>query len=51
MSGSCEQACLQGAAWHEAGYEIGIAVNVSARQLDTDEFVPEVAGALAAQWL
>jgi diguanylate cyclase (GGDEF)-like protein len=40
------EACRQGAAWHEAGYKIGIAVNVSARQLDTDEFVPAVADAL-----
>ena len=36
------EACRQGAAWREAGYEIGMAVNVSARQLDTDEFVAEV---------
>jgi diguanylate cyclase (GGDEF)-like protein len=41
-----KQACLQGAAWHEAGFQIGIAVNVSALQLDTDEFVPMVADAL-----
>ena len=41
-----EQACRQGAAWHEAGFQIGIAVNVSARQLDTDAFVPVVAAAL-----
>jgi diguanylate cyclase (GGDEF)-like protein len=40
------EACRQGALWHEAGYEIGLAVNVSARQLDTDEFVPVVAQAL-----
>jgi diguanylate cyclase (GGDEF)-like protein len=42
-----EQACRQGAAWREAGYEIGMAVNVSARQLDTDEFVAEVREALS----
>jgi diguanylate cyclase (GGDEF)-like protein len=41
------QACLQGAAWRHAGYGVGIAVNVSARQLDTDEFVTEVRDALA----
>jgi diguanylate cyclase (GGDEF)-like protein len=41
------EACQQGAAWREAGYEIGMAVNVSARQLDTDEFVTEVREALA----
>jgi EAL domain-containing protein (putative c-di-GMP-specific phosphodiesterase class I) len=42
-----EQACHQGAAWREAGYEIGMAVNVSARQLDTDEFVTDVRDALS----
>jgi EAL domain-containing protein (putative c-di-GMP-specific phosphodiesterase class I) len=41
-----EQACRQGAEWHLAGYPIGIAVNVSTRQLDTDAFVPTVADAL-----
>ena len=35
-----EQACRQGAIWHRDGHRVGIAVNVSARQLDTDEFVP-----------
>ena len=42
-----EEACRQGAAWREAGYPIGMAVNVSARQLDTDEFVAEVREALS----
>ncbi len=41
-----EEACRQGAVWHRAGYEIGLAVNVSARQLETDEFVAVVAEAL-----
>jgi diguanylate cyclase (GGDEF)-like protein len=41
------EACRQGAAWREAGYEIGMAVNVSARQLDTDEFMAEVREALS----
>ncbi|MGD0455655.1 MAG: EAL domain-containing protein, partial [Solirubrobacteraceae bacterium] len=36
------EACRQGVAWRDAGYPIGIAVNVSARQLDTDEFVADV---------
>jgi diguanylate cyclase (GGDEF)-like protein len=40
------EACRQGAAWHASGYHIGIAVNVAARQLDTDEFVTEVRDAL-----
>jgi diguanylate cyclase (GGDEF)-like protein len=45
------EACRQGAIWHEAGYGVGIAVNVSARQLDTDEFVPMVAGVLECSGL
>jgi diguanylate cyclase (GGDEF)-like protein len=41
------EACRQGVRWHESGYAIGVAVNVSARQLDTDEFVSDVEHALA----
>ncbi len=41
------QACQQGAAWRASGYQIGIAVNVSTRQLETDEFVVEMSQALA----
>jgi diguanylate cyclase (GGDEF)-like protein len=41
-----EEACGQAAAWRQAGYEIGIAVNVSARQLDSDRIVADVADAL-----
>jgi diguanylate cyclase (GGDEF)-like protein len=40
------EACRQGAAWRETGFDIGIAVNVSTRQLDADAFVPTVAEAL-----
>ncbi len=36
------EACRQGVRWRDAGYPIGIAVNVSARQLDTDEFITDV---------
>jgi len=45
------QACRQGAAWRRNGYPIGMAVNVAARQLDTDEFVTEVRDALAQSGL
>jgi diguanylate cyclase (GGDEF)-like protein len=41
------EACRQGASWHERGLELGVAVNVSARQLETDEFVADVREALA----
>ncbi len=45
------EACRRGAAWREAGHPIGLAVNVSARQLDTDEFIADVRGALSASGL
>jgi EAL domain-containing protein (putative c-di-GMP-specific phosphodiesterase class I) len=41
------EACGQGAKWREAGREVGVAVNVAARQLDRDEFVAEVSDALS----
>jgi diguanylate cyclase (GGDEF)-like protein len=40
------EACTQGARWRKAGCAIEMAVNVSARQLDSDEFVTEVRTAL-----
>ncbi len=40
------EACVQGARWRDAGSAIEIAVNVSARQLDSDDFVTEVKEAL-----
>jgi diguanylate cyclase (GGDEF)-like protein len=42
------EACRQGAAWHAAGHRIGMAVNVSARQLDDDELFGQVQAVLAA---
>ncbi len=41
-----EQACAQGAAWRAAGHAVGMAVNVSGRQLDEDRLVADVEGAL-----
>jgi diguanylate cyclase (GGDEF)-like protein len=41
------EACAQAAAWCERGYPIGIAVNVSGRQLDSDEIITDVRDALA----
>jgi diguanylate cyclase (GGDEF)-like protein len=40
------EACRQGAAWREAGYPISMAVNISGRQLDVDEFIADVQSAL-----
>jgi diguanylate cyclase (GGDEF)-like protein len=46
-----EQACVQGAAWRAAGHPIGMAVNVSGRQLDTDQLIADIEGALSASGL
>jgi diguanylate cyclase (GGDEF)-like protein len=46
-----EQACAQGAAWRRAGFAIGMAVNVSGRQLDSDQLISEVEGALTRSGL
>jgi diguanylate cyclase (GGDEF)-like protein len=46
-----EEACIQGAAWRAAGYEVGMAVNVSGRQLDTDRLIEDIEGALARSGL
>ncbi len=40
-------ACEQAATWSAAGHDIQMSVNVSARQLERDEFVDEVRDALA----
>jgi EAL domain-containing protein (putative c-di-GMP-specific phosphodiesterase class I) len=49
--GVLEEACRQAAAWHAGGYPIGMAVNVSARQLDSDQIVGDIKGALAKSGL
>ncbi|MHB1538714.1 MAG: putative bifunctional diguanylate cyclase/phosphodiesterase [Solirubrobacteraceae bacterium] len=41
-------ACEQGAEWHHDGTPIEIAVNISARQLDSDELVDDVRAAIDA---
>jgi diguanylate cyclase (GGDEF)-like protein len=46
-----DEACAQAAAWRDRGYPIAIAVNVSGRQLDTDELIDDIRGALAASSL
>ncbi|MGE0795224.1 MAG: putative bifunctional diguanylate cyclase/phosphodiesterase, partial [Acidimicrobiia bacterium] len=40
------EACREGAAWHAGGHRIRVSVNVSARQLERDDFVDEVRTAL-----
>jgi diguanylate cyclase (GGDEF)-like protein len=42
-----QHACAQATEWREAGYPVGIAVNVSARQLDSDRIVADVNDALS----
>jgi len=46
-----QEACSQAAKWRAASYPIGIAVNVSGRQLDTDELIADVEGALSQSGL
>jgi len=46
-----QEACRQGAAWRRAGHPVGIAVNVSPRQLDSDRFVVDVREALSCSGL
>jgi EAL domain-containing protein (putative c-di-GMP-specific phosphodiesterase class I) len=45
------QACAQAASWRAAGYTIGLAVNVSARQLDRDQLIADVEEALCESGL
>jgi diguanylate cyclase (GGDEF)-like protein len=44
-------ACAQAAAWRQQGHTVGIAVNVSARQLDSDGIIDDVQLALAESGL
>jgi diguanylate cyclase (GGDEF)-like protein len=46
-----DEACRQAAEWRAGGQTIGIAVNVSGRQLDADEFIEDVRRALALSGL
>jgi diguanylate cyclase (GGDEF)-like protein len=46
-----EEACAQGAVWRAAGHTIGMAVNVSARQLDTDQLIGDIESALSQSGL
>jgi diguanylate cyclase (GGDEF)-like protein len=41
------EACDQCEQWRRAGHQIGVAVNVSARQLDTDQLIEDVSDALS----
>jgi diguanylate cyclase (GGDEF)-like protein len=41
------EACSQGATWRASGHPIGMAINVSARQLDTDQVVTDIRDALS----
>ncbi len=45
------QACASAAAWHREGHRIGVAVNVSARQVDREGLLAEVRDALRASGL
>jgi diguanylate cyclase (GGDEF)-like protein len=45
------EACRQGARWHEGGHPIGVAVNVSAKQLERDDVVTDVREAISRSGL
>ncbi len=45
------EACRQGAQWRRSGNDIGMAVNVSARQLESDQFITDVRDALRSSGL
>jgi diguanylate cyclase (GGDEF)-like protein len=40
------EACRQGANWHAIGYRLDVSVNISGRQLETDDLIRDVANAL-----
>ncbi len=42
-----EEACRQAVLWRDAGHAVGMAVNVSARQLETDQFITDVREAIS----
>jgi diguanylate cyclase (GGDEF)-like protein len=46
-----EEACRQASLWYTDGHRIGMAVNVSGRQLDDDELIEDVRSALHASGL
>ncbi len=45
------EACRQAARWQQRGFELGVSVNISARQLETDRLIDDVASALATSGL
>ncbi len=43
-----QEACRQGARWHAHGHRLDVSVNVSARQLETDQLIEDISWALEA---
>jgi diguanylate cyclase (GGDEF)-like protein len=43
-----QEACRQGARWHARGHRLDVSVNVSARQLETDQLIEDISHALEA---
>jgi diguanylate cyclase (GGDEF)-like protein len=46
-----QEACEKAAGWHRAGHRIRVAVNVSGRQLDSDQLIEDVRRVLGASGL
>jgi predicted signal transduction protein with EAL and GGDEF domain len=41
-----QEACRQGSRWHARGHRLDVSVNVSARQLETDQLIEDISHAL-----
>jgi diguanylate cyclase (GGDEF)-like protein len=41
-----QEACRQGAHWHSRGFRLDVSVNVSTRQLETDQLIEDISSAL-----
>ncbi len=46
-----DQSCQEAAAWHRRGHDASISVNVSMRQLDSDQLIEDVSNALITSGL
>ena len=45
-----QEACRQGARWHARGHGLDISVNVSARQIETDQLIEDISRCTRSLW-